>query len=104
MNIVRTASLSDDDKLVESLPTFVSLDRKLTCQLCDRVLQNPVQTECGHRFCEKCVKIYINESQDKSLGRPVICPAKEETCDEEISEEFVSVFVIFNRNLHTCTS
>ncbi|XP_067865570.1 TNF receptor-associated factor 2-like [Heterodontus francisci] len=37
-------------------------DRKYYCGACERLMKDPVQTECGHRFCERCHKALLKES------------------------------------------
>ena len=32
------------------------LDTKYLCSVCLQVLREPVQTNCGHRFCESCIE------------------------------------------------
>lgn len=31
------------------------LDEKYVCPLCKKALREPVQTQCGHRFCSTCI-------------------------------------------------
>ena len=51
------------DKLGEiyKIEFVKSLDRKLTCPICKFVLRSPFQTECGHRYCEGCIKNIIDK-------------------------------------------
>ncbi|XP_067895067.1 TNF receptor-associated factor 3 isoform X2 [Heterodontus francisci] len=45
----------------------LKLENKYKCEHCRLALCNPKQTECGHRFCESCVR--------KILGSPnPVCP------------------------------
>ena len=32
------------------------LDDRYKCSICLKALKDPVQTACGHRFCEKCLE------------------------------------------------
>ena len=31
-----------------------SLEKKYFCSLCEKVLRDPVQTNCGHLYCKEC--------------------------------------------------
>ena len=73
---------TDDDKLFSELPEFVSLDAKYTCPLCQCVLVEPVQTQCGHRYCKVCIEKYIKKALGKDAEGAILCPAKEEGCEE----------------------
>ncbi|XP_012934910.1 TNF receptor-associated factor 2 [Aplysia californica] len=42
---------------------------KFQCNYCKNVLRNPLQSECGHRFCEGC------RDEMRSLVQPVRCGA-----------------------------
>ena len=46
------------------------------CPICHRVVRHPVQTTCGHRFCEGCLFEYLPAD-----GTAVRCPANEEDCN-----------------------
>ena len=35
------------------------VDDNYECPICTLVLRNPVQTECGHRFCGNCIRKWI---------------------------------------------
>ena len=35
------------------------LENKLKCSICRKGLREPVQTECGHRFCRKCLEGFM---------------------------------------------
>ncbi|XP_059495501.1 TNF receptor-associated factor 2-like isoform X2 [Stegostoma tigrinum] len=41
-------------------------EHKYYCGACERLMRDPVQTECGHRFCQECHRALLKES--------VICP------------------------------
>ena len=36
-----------------------NIDPKYLCSLCELVLRAPVQGFCGHRFCEACIKHFL---------------------------------------------
>lgn len=38
------------------LTTKTLIDKRYFCPLCDKILKDPVQTECGHVFCNSCVQ------------------------------------------------
>ena len=46
------------------------------CPICHRVVRHPVQTTCGHRFCDGCLFEYLPAD-----GTAVRCPANEEDCN-----------------------
>lgn len=56
-------------------PDFVEVDSKYMCVLCNNVLQDAVQTQCGHRLCQPCVDTYLQDHQ------PRPCPYQEEFCE-----------------------
>ncbi|KAL3872157.1 hypothetical protein ACJMK2_040104 [Sinanodonta woodiana] len=35
-------------------------DKKFLCNLCQRILREPIQSFCGHRFCKRCIEIVIS--------------------------------------------
>lgn len=56
-------------------PEFVGVDSKYVCVLCNNVLQDAIQTPCGHRLCQPCVDTYLQD------GQPRPCPYQEEFCE-----------------------
>ncbi|KAK3593715.1 hypothetical protein CHS0354_013612 [Potamilus streckersoni] len=65
-----------------SLIVQKDFDKKFLCSLCGKVLREPIQSFCGHRFCKGCIdKVLKSEQQMK-------CPQ----CQQEgIGEEEYSV-------------
>ena len=45
-----TPTVSDFDFLFED-----ELSQEQKCPICLLAMRNPVQTKCGHRFCESCL-------------------------------------------------
>jgi hypothetical protein len=37
-----------------------SLETHLSCGICYGIFNNPVETQCGHIFCEDCIKQWFN--------------------------------------------
>ena len=65
------ASVADDTR-----PEFVDrVDDEVKCCLCQRVMWDPIQTECGHRMCRSCLDEYLKEE-----GSPTKCPVNEKDC------------------------
>jgi hypothetical protein len=44
-------------------------DPNFLCGICDLILRQPVQSQCGHRFCKPCVIFVV-----KFSNSPVMCP------------------------------
>ena len=51
------------------------LPKKFECSFCHCALRNPVQVECGHRYCKECIESIIQNPGP-------ICPLD----NEEISK------------------
>ena len=66
----------------EQEPNFKGNVDRWRCLICHRVVRNPVQTTCGHRFCERCLFEYLPAD-----GTAVRCPANEEDCNMISREE-----------------
>ena len=43
-------------------PTPLEIDPNYLCACCERLLREPVQGSCGHRFCQICLKRLIEGS------------------------------------------
>ncbi|XP_052272436.1 TNF receptor-associated factor 6-like isoform X2 [Dreissena polymorpha] len=50
-------------------------DEKYNCSICQCVLREPMQTECGHRFCRACILKWLRESDRR-------CPVDNQYLDE----------------------
>ncbi|KAK3732538.1 hypothetical protein RRG08_030737 [Elysia crispata] len=60
---------------------FVSgYDNKFICRYCHRILRDPVQSQCGHRFCRSCLDELLRNDAI------VVCPA---CIDENVEEQDV---------------
>ena len=80
-----------DDQPRRNLPEFVVLDDKYLFTLCKRCLVVPVQAACGHRYCEECVKGYIEDLEENDTA---LCPDSytDGPCDD-ITIDSVSLIV-----------
>ena len=63
-------SLFGNDDEDETEPQFRDNVDRWRCHICHKVLRSPVQTVCGHRFCERCLMEYLPKD-----GSAVKCPA-----------------------------
>ncbi|KAL4225683.1 TNF receptor-associated factor 6 [Mactra antiquata] len=54
---------------------FITRSEKFDCPICLLVLREPMQTECGHRFCRGCILKWLRESKS-------ICPIDNQPLDE----------------------
>ena len=70
--------------LDEPLPKFVALPGRFRCVVCNDVLKDPWQTECGHRMCVSCLDTTFQTAAE------VMCPAHDEDC-VMISKDRVSI-------------
>lgn len=73
------------------LPKFVALPGRFRCVVCDGVLKDPWQTECGHRMCVACMTRIFESAEE------VMCPAYDEDC-VMISRDKVSVFCCIHKD------
>ncbi|XP_070582254.1 TNF receptor-associated factor 2-like [Ptychodera flava] len=64
------------------------LQSKFLCTPCSKVLRDPIQTHCGHRYCHRCLEEYI-ESSDR-----VTC----EACNQEDNKETILSIQESNRD------
>ena len=44
-----------------------SIDAKYLCPYCEKVLRDPFQTSCGHRYCKTCVEPLLRYKYVKRL-------------------------------------
>ncbi|KAI0226278.1 hypothetical protein LSAT2_023096 [Lamellibrachia satsuma] len=56
------------------LPKFVDLPGRIRCVVCEDMLKDPWQTECGHRMCATCLDTTFETAAE------VMCPARDEDC------------------------
>ncbi|GFN88482.1 tnf receptor-associated factor 2 [Plakobranchus ocellatus] len=69
-----------------------SFDHKFICRNCHRILRDPVQSQCGHRFCRSCLEeLLVNDAV-------VLCPACLEEQVEEHDVGQLSVHEVFPDN------
>lgn len=54
------------------------VDQKYLCRICGLLLRQPLQGDCGHRFCRGCIPV-LEEQED---GGPALCPACETEGEE----------------------
>lgn len=55
-------SINSEDVGGYPLEVFrVSFDEKFKCNSCGRILRDPVQSYCGHRFCRSCISKLIRQ-------------------------------------------
>ena len=66
------------------LPNFVELPGRFRCVVCNDVLKDPWQTDCGHRMCASCLH------RTFEMAAEVMCPALDEDC-AMISKDRVSI-------------
>ncbi|KAK3102988.1 hypothetical protein FSP39_015546 [Pinctada imbricata] len=82
---------------------FILRDEKYDCPICLLVLRDPYQTQCGHRFCQRCIFRWLRDSDQRCpidnavlsesmlfpdnfakreiMGLQVMCPNKKEGCN-----------------------
>ncbi|XP_033111167.1 TNF receptor-associated factor 6-like [Anneissia japonica] len=76
--------LADDNVEGYDLTFVPSLDQKYECPICLMCLREPVQTECGHRFCCSCIKKSLRDTGER-------CPVDNTSLTE--SQMFLDVCV-----------
>ena len=67
------------------IPQFVDkLQEKYVCPVCNSVLRNAMQLQCGHKICEICIDPLFGENTKAS------CPVKtDEECEDSFSKNEV---------------
>ncbi|KAK6191471.1 hypothetical protein SNE40_003152 [Patella caerulea] len=48
---------------------YQTVDEDLTCQICLQPLVNPLDTKCGHTFCQRCLKNYLKIQKQCPIDR-----------------------------------
>ncbi|XP_020603675.1 TNF receptor-associated factor 6-B-like isoform X2 [Orbicella faveolata] len=56
-----------------------AVEDEIVCLICHLPFKKPVQTGCGHRFCEECLEEYFR----RRVGEPLTCPADWQTLNRE---------------------
>ncbi|XP_078063719.1 TNF receptor-associated factor 2-like, partial [Mustelus asterias] len=51
----------DEDSLGYVASASWEYERKYYCGACDRLMRDPVQTDCGHRFCHRCHRTLLKK-------------------------------------------
>lgn len=54
-----------------------NIEPELVCQLCDGMLNEPLETSCGHAFCSACIESFSLQKSEK-----MVCPASD--CSEQL--------------------
>ncbi|XP_072016630.1 TNF receptor-associated factor 2-like isoform X1 [Amphiura filiformis] len=67
----------------EALITSQKFPSHLQCVICKLLLRSPVQTVCGHRFCETCVKSKLETRSENEEPKCPVCPDEEGIFDKE---------------------
>uniref|UniRef100_A0A1I8H8A3 RING-type domain-containing protein n=1 Tax=Macrostomum lignano TaxID=282301 RepID=A0A1I8H8A3_9PLAT len=76
---VVNGSVSDDGTMAESsqlqmgykIGGIDKLEPRYKCAHCHLLLREPMQGDCGHRYCRNCVQLKFNEAKQK--GEPSLC-------------------------------
>ncbi|XP_075044762.1 V(D)J recombination-activating protein 1 [Mixophyes fleayi] len=85
----------DASLLVVDYPS--DFTKSVTCQVCEHILSDPVQTVCKHLFCRTCILKYI-----KIMG--CYCPACRYTCfPTDLTTPVKSFLNILNSLMLKCT-
>jgi hypothetical protein len=75
------------------------VNRKYLCGLCHLVLRNPVQLNCGHRYCKNCVEeikspdIQCQCCIDEEAEGDIIADANQVFPDNAVRREMMSLDV-----------
>lgn len=94
------------DEIVETsnaddVQFLVPLPDRYRCPLCKKALKNPLQTACGHRFCQICLNRTVSGINRK-------CPVDGQIIDpvfQDIScqRELLQLVCVCNNQNHGCT-
>ncbi|XP_078355844.1 TNF receptor-associated factor 6-like [Oculina patagonica] len=58
-----------------------AVEEDFQCLICHLPLKEPVQTRCGHRFCNDCLEEHFRRNEDH--GDPYNCPAERRELDKD---------------------
>ncbi|XP_062514736.1 TNF receptor-associated factor 6-like [Corticium candelabrum] len=83
---------------------------RLRCAICLLVLREPVQTDCGHRFCASCMSRNVGRSfQSRFIGQRFPCPScgmpltRSETFpDNALKREILDLMIKCDRYEKSC--
>ena len=78
--------------LNEPIPKFVALPGRFRCVVCNDVLKDPWQTDCGHKMCATCLDLIFE------MAAEVTCPALDEDC-AMISKDSVSISCCIHKTI-----
>ncbi|XP_036393125.1 E3 ubiquitin/ISG15 ligase TRIM25 isoform X1 [Megalops cyprinoides] len=54
--------------MADEMPSLLGLEEELTCSICLSPFDSPVTTPCGHNFCQACLDLTWQESEQVALG------------------------------------
>jgi hypothetical protein len=84
-----------DDGFLDNVPGKADLKRELTCPICHDCLYQPVSLQCGHSFCQECLRWWLSQEHTKNFGK---CP----TCRRGLTCHGASLSV--NTALRACVT
>lgn len=84
-----------DDGFLDNVPGKADLKRELMCPICHDCLYQPVSLQCGHSFCQECLRWWLSQEHTKNFGK---CP----TCRRGLTCHGASLSV--NTALRACVT
>ena len=92
---IQSSDPQDDDAFLDDVPGKADLKRELTCPICHDCLYQPVSLQCGHSFCQECLRWWLSQEHTKNFGK---CP----TCRRGLTCHGASLSV--NTALRACVT